>query len=420
MTTDLLVPRAGAPGPWAFALPGVGGALGWLRDLGVGPGERCCLSAPNSPAFASMLQAAAIAGIDLVIVHHRLPDAVRQAQLAAAGSRVLPELPASFTDASLPLSAAGGGALLLHTSGTTGTPRRVRLPWDRVHAACHAAAEHLDLHPRETWLACLPLDHAGGAALILRAACAGTPLLLDRFDPAIIAQVGAASLVPTLLQRVIAHGAPLPQRPRLIIGGAQLGAGLGRAATALGARVHRTYGLTESCAMVACQRDDGVDEEAMPLIAGWEARIDAPDSDGVGTIAVRGPGRCAGYDDEPSDEPWLITGDLGRLNGRALTVHGRVDDVFISGGEKISPATVEAILLAHPAIAEVIIHARPDPEWGQRVVATAVAQTAPPEPASLDAWCRDRLAPHQRPREWRWVATLPRTALGKLRRRDLP
>lgn len=421
MSNDLLVPRTGAPGPWSYVLPGVGGALAWLHEHGCRAGDRVCVSAPNSPGFASLLQAAALAGLELVLIHHRQPDAARAAQAAAAGGRVLPPIPTVFAEAPLPTSSASGGALLLHTSGTTGTPRRVRLPWDRVHAACQAAADHLALHPGETWLACLPLDHAGGVALILRAACAGTPLVLRRFDAADLANVDAASLVPTLLHRVVAETVALPQRPRLVIGGAPLGDGLARAARARGARVLRTYGLTETCAMLACQRDDS-DAVAMPVIAGWDIRITDASTDGIGTISVRGPGRCAGYDEtmDPADA-WLSTGDLGRFDAhlQILTVIGRTDDVFISGGEKISPAAVEAVLLGHPAIAEVAVHPRPDAAWGHLPVATAVANGPIPDPVALDAWCQDHLAPHQRPRQWSWVAVLPRNALGKLLRHQL-
>ncbi len=421
MSHDLLVPRAGAPGPWSYHLPGVGGALAWLREQGCAAGDRICVSAPNSPGLISLLQAAALAGLELVLIHHRQPDAARAAQTAAAGGRGLPSLPTAFAEAPLPTSSAAGGALLLHTSGTTGVPRRVRLPWDRVHAACQAAADHLALHPRETWLACLPLDHAGGVALTLRAACAGTPLLLRRFDPADLAHVDAASLVPTLLHRVVAQGVALPQRPRVVIGGAPLGDGLARAVRAHGARVLRTYGLTETCAMLACQRDDS-DAVAMPLIAGWEARITDADGDGIGTISVRGPGRCAGYDETSDpDDAWLMTGDLGRYDASAqlLTVLGRIDDLFISGGEKISPAAVEAVLLGHPAIADVAVHPRPDAAWGQLPVATAVASGPIPDSGALDTWCHDHLAPHQRPRQWSWVTALPRNALGKLLRHQL-
>lgn len=439
MTAGLLVPQRGGPGPWAWRLPGLGGALAWLQQLGLGPGDRLTVTASTSPALVALLQAAAVAGIELVLTHARLPPALSAQQAAAAGGRLAPALPSAFPEGPCPTDIRPGGALLLHTSGTTGPARRVRLPWDRVHAACAAAAAHLKMQERETWLACLPLDHAGGAALVLRAACAGTPMLLrERFtlEDVYLPWVQAASLVPTLLHRLVAAQRPLPQRPRFIIGGAPLDNMPRRAASALGARVRTTYGLTETCAMVACQTAENDRENSSenssdncgPLIPGWELRLDQPDSLGRGRIQLRGPGRCAGYDgDATADasasadpQSWLHTGDWGRMDAGRIQVLGRADEVIISGGEKIAPSVVEAILLRHPALREVAVIGEPDAEWGQRVVAIAVAAEATPASESeLTAWCRDSLAPHQVPRAWRWVASLPRNDLGKLQRQHL-
>lgn len=436
MTAGLLVPQRGGPGPWNWRLPGLGGALAWLDQLGLGPHDRLTVTAPTSPALVALLQAAAVAGIELVLTHARLPPAVAAQQAAAAGGRLAPALPHAFPDGPCPTAMQPGGALILHTSGTTGAARRVRLPWDRVHAACAAAAAHLEMHPEETWLACLPLDHAGGAALILRAACAGSPLLVrERFsvDDLHLPAVHAASLVPTLLHRLVAAQRPLLQRPRLIIGGAPLDSGLRTEARVLGARVRTTYGLTETCAMVACQtaengdeirdetRDETCNENSGELIPGWEIQLDQPDAQGRGLIQLRGPGRCAGYDEDTTIDAdphtWLNTGDWGRIDAGRIQVLGRADEVIISGGEKIAPSVVEAILLRHPGLREVAVIGEADAEWGQRLIAIAVAaQATPVSDRELTAWCRDVLAPHQVPRAWRWVASLPRNDLGKLQR----
>jgi O-succinylbenzoic acid--CoA ligase len=112
------------------------------------------------------------------------------------------------------------------------------------------------------------------------------------------------------------------------------------------------------------------------------------------------------------------TGDLGRLRDGVLTVLGRIDDAIITGGEKVQPEEVEAILLAHPAVVDAAVTGHPDPTWGQLVTAWVVAGIGVSD-EELKAWCRDRLAPPKVPRRWHRVVSLPRSEGGKLRRREL-
>lgn len=415
-----IVPRPGAPEPWAFHYPGLGGACAWLRDLGCEAGMRVGLCAANLPALPVLFQAAAVLGLDLVVVHHRLPPAERERQLGAAGvDRRFGEgagatpLPATFADGTIP-PAAGGGALVLHTSGTTGQPKRVRLPWERCARAAASVVAHLDLHADESWLVSLPLDHVGGAALVLRACLAGTPLVFAPLDVLGGGAVQAASLVPTQLHRLVRAGADLRGR-RLVLGGAPLPPALAAAATAAGARVWSTYGMTETMAMISAGPAGAEVGAVGDLLPGWEARITDADAAGLGRLEVRGPGRCAGYEPQADAGPhtWLATGDLGRLCGHGLVVAGRLDDLIISGGEKVAPAVVEAILSACPGVEDIALVGRPDAEWGQRVEACFVGTAAM---VDLAAWARDHLAPHQRPKAWHRIDALPRTALGKIDR----
>jgi acyl-coenzyme A synthetase/AMP-(fatty) acid ligase len=115
----------------------------------------------------------------------------------------------------------------------------------------------------------------------------------------------------------------------------------------------------------------------------------------------------------------ITTADLGYLDERGwLNVVGRVDDVIVTGGEKVHPNVVEDALAAGPGVREVCVIGVGDPRWGQRVVALVVL--APGTDLDLViADARERLAPHQRPREWRVVANLPHTASGKVDRRTV-
>jgi acyl-CoA synthetase (AMP-forming)/AMP-acid ligase II len=271
----------------------------------------------------------------------------------------------------------------------------------------------------------------GGAALIFRAACSGTPLELrakidiDELGEALAAgAVQAASVVPTHVQRLLTQTRAWPANHRLIVGGGPLAPSLARAARAAGLVLHTTYGMTETGAMVACQRPgNDYTNDACPLIPGWTARILDPDADGVGRIQVRGPGRSSGYEGSgrppATPQDWLTTGDCGRLQNGCLERIERVDDVIISGGEKIAPSVVEAVLITHPGIADVAISGRADPEWGDIVVAWVVFAEVAPSEEDLNVWCRANLPAHQRPRRWMSLAELPRSALGKLQRRKL-
>jgi acyl-CoA synthetase (AMP-forming)/AMP-acid ligase II len=144
---------------------------------------------------------------------------------------------------------------------------------------------------------------------------------------------------------------------------------------------------------------------------------------------MRGPMLFRGYRGDPARtaaalrEGWLHTGDLGRLepDGR-LVVLGRGDDLIVSGGVNVHPVEVEAVLAAHPAVAEVGVRGLPDPEWGQRVAAFAVpADPAdPPTLAELRAFALERLPAAKAPRQLVLLPALPRGPSGKLLRRLLP
>ena len=121
------------------------------------------------------------------------------------------------------------------------------------------------------------------------------------------------------------------------------------------------------------------------------------------------------------EDGWLHTGDLGAFDQRGrLVLSGRKADTIITGGENVAPSEVEAVLLAHPAVADAAVHGRADPEWGEAVVATVVAHDgAHPDPDELRSFCAARLAPHKVPKTIALTDRLPRNASGKLLRREL-
>jgi long-chain acyl-CoA synthetase len=117
---------------------------------------------------------------------------------------------------------------------------------------------------------------------------------------------------------------------------------------------------------------------------------------------------------------WLHTGDLGRLDAQGyLTLVDRSKDMIISGGSNIYPREIEEVLLTHPGVAECAVVGLPHPEWGEAPFAFIVAEGAAPDPAELDDLCLSQLARYKRPKGYRFVADLPKSAYGKILKREL-
>jgi O-succinylbenzoic acid--CoA ligase len=173
-----------------------------------------------------------------------------------------------------------------------------------------------------------------------------------------------------------------------------------------------TYGMTET--------GSGIVYDGVPL-DGVDVRVEPS-----GEILVRGPMLLRAYrdgTDPKAADGWFATGDLGEIDAATgrLSVFGRAGDLIISGGENVWPEPVEAILAQQPGVADVAVIGRPDDEWGQRVVAVIVPvdSSLPPTLDALRAAVKERIGPWAAPRDIELVNAIPRTALGKVRRRDL-
>jgi O-succinylbenzoic acid--CoA ligase len=304
-----------------------------------------------------------------------------------------------------------GDALVVATSGTTGEPKGAVLTHDAVQASALASSGRLGVDPaRDRWVACLPLAHIGGLSVVTRALATGTRCtLLEQFDAAEVeaeARRGATlvSLVATALGRTDTTG-----YRAVLLGGAA-------PPDQLPTNVVTTYGMTET--------GSGVVYDGVPL-DGVELRIGDGELGARGEVLVRGPMLMRAYrDDTDPTLPggWLPTGDAGSLDGHGrLAVDGRIAEVIVTGAEKVWPVAVELVIGRHPGVAEVAVWKRPDPEWGERVVAWVVPADVdkPPGLESLRAAVSEQIAPWAAPKELVVVAALPRTASGKLHRRGL-
>jgi O-succinylbenzoic acid--CoA ligase len=315
-------------------------------------------------------------------------------------------------------------------------------------ASAAASAAHLGIGTAGElrWLACMPLFHVGGLAILTRSVLAGAPVVLhERFDPERVCAsldrdtIGLASFVPTMLRRVLeARGdaAPPTALRAVLVGGAPAPAELLESAWKRGLPALPTYGLTEACSQVATLPPallGRVVDAAGRALPGTDVVI--RDSGGrdlapgeAGEICVRGATVMRGYRGRPEATRralrggWLHTGDVGVLDEQGLLrVLDRRSDLIVSGGENVRPAEVERVLESHPGVREAAVVGRADPDLGQRVTACVVPADpgCPPDLAELQAWCRPRLAAFKVPRALRVLETLPRTASGKLRRAAL-
>ncbi len=314
-----------------------------------------------------------------------------------------------------------GTAAVVATSGTTGTPKGVELTGAGLEAMGRGYSEGLDAGGGDRWLACLPLHHVAGLAILGRAWVTGVPCTThDGFDLASVAASPAVegttivSLVPTTLKRLLDVGAPLHEYRRVIVGGAPCPTELRARAEAAGVALVDAYGLSETWG--------GCVLNGTP-IHGCDVRI-ADD----GEILLRGAMVMRGYRFAPDvtaaafdGDGWLRTGDAGTYEDGVVTVTDRRKDLVISGGVNVSPTEVEGILAMHPAVADVGVAGAPDPEWGERVVAFVVPVDLdnPPTLGSLRAFAREQLAPAKLPREIVVVTEIPRTQSGKALRRLL-
>ncbi|MGI9097781.1 MAG: AMP-binding protein [Solirubrobacteraceae bacterium] len=384
-----------------------------LRALGVGPGDRVGIALPARRAFVQTLHGCLRLGAVAVPVDLRLSAAERRLRTTGCAA-VVGEPLAGLVDEGAPPALThdlDATAIVVHTSGTTAGPRAIELTYGNWLWSALGSAVALGVDPADRWLCTLPLSHVGGLSILVRSAIDATTVILhERFDAEAAAgelatRATLVSVVPTTLARLLDAGLRHPPALRAaLVGGAPIVPALLARAAAAGVPTVSTSGLTEACSQVTT---------GGPPLFCTRVRL-GPERE----ILVAGPTVAPGA---VAADGWLHTGDEGALDVEGnLTVTGRRGDTIITGGENVAPTEVEAVLAAHPAVAEAGVHGAPDAEWGQRVVATVVlrrGETASEE--DLRGYCRVRLAGYKVPRVVRFAPELPKTVSGKLLRRSL-
>jgi malonyl-CoA/methylmalonyl-CoA synthetase len=446
--------------------------LAAIADVGaqVGVAERVAVWATTSLATCVHVLGALAAGATVVPINPRSGERELQHLIADSDPDVL--LVDPLDEEAVPAIVAGlprGGvageraargeppgeqtAFLCYTSGTTGMPKGVQIPWRAVESNLDALAEIWAWTAADRLTHGLPLYHVHGLLLgVLGPMRRGGSLdLLPKFSPhAVHAAVerGATMLfgVPTMYHRIADE---LEQHPELapafhglrviVSGSAALPAAEhGRLDRLIGRPVLERYGLTETMIDLGVRHGEppqpGYVGRPLPgvevrLVDDDGSPLDGGDESAIGEVVVRGPNVFTGYRNRPDAtaaafrDGWFLTGDLATMDasGSFRIVGRRGTDLIKSGGYRIGAGEIESALLEHPAVAEAAVLGVPDEDLGERIAAWIVPRSgsAAVDVEALAAHVGRLLARHKVPREFHVVEALPRNGMGKVVKSEL-
>jgi O-succinylbenzoic acid--CoA ligase len=335
--------------------------------------------------------------------------------------------------------ARAAGWLCLPTGGTSGGIRFARHDERSLGASIEGFCAHFGV-ARVNALDVLPPHHVSGLMARIRCAATGGEHLVWSWKqleagewPALATRADGwfLSLVPTQLQRLLgspASAARLRQFRAVFVGGGPFWSELADATAAAGVPVVVAYGMTETGAMVTAQLPAefaaGDRSCGRPLP---HARVEVVDElsgsalppGSTGLVRIAGPSLFHGYWPHGRDETSLLTDDLGRFDAEGrLTVLGRRDAVIITGGKKVHPAEVEAVLRSSGEFSDVAVIGVPDRRWGSAVVACHPPSGRAPDRARIES-ALATLAGFKRPKHIVCISPWPLSAVGKLNRAAL-
>ncbi|GHH33312.1 acyl-CoA synthetase [Lentzea cavernae] len=340
-------------------------------------------------------------------------------------------------------------ALIVYTSGTTGSPKGVVLPRRSIVSTLDAVAEAWGWTADDVLVHALPLFHVHGLILGVLGPLrrGGTLHHLGKFSTAQVVEAlnGEGTMmfgVPTMYHRIAEEVGSAPALAAALGGARLLVSGSAalpvrdheRIAAATGQRVVERYGMTETLMNTSVRADGDRRPGAVGLpLPGVEVRLvddagQALDEVGaIGEIQVRGPNLFTEYLNRPDAtaeafaDGWFRTGDVGTrdADGYYRIVGRKATDIIKSGGYKIGAGEIENALLEHPAVKEVAVTGEPDDDLGERIVAWVVPSGAEPSPGDLADHVARLLTPHKRPRVVHFVESLPRNDMGKVMKRAL-
>jgi len=445
----------------------------WLRERGVGPGDRVVLAGDNCRTFLALYLAAARLDAWPVLLHaNQIPadvehirahagarcvihvSAAGKGQRAAASAELhevgelgpvwISSIDSAARPEPVPTDPAERVAAVIYTSGSEGEPKGVMLANRNLLFTAKVSGDLRRLAPGERMYAVLPMSHSLGLSVVTLGTLyhGATLRQTSRFDPMAVAgaleREGISVLIGMpMMYRLLAEFSRRKGIARLIapalrvisVAGAPLTADVKAEAEALfGLVLHNGYGITECSPTISQTRLEAPRRDCSvgPVWPDIEVRIDKSHEEDTGEVFVRGPNVMKGYYRNPNltaavldRQGWFRTGDLGRIDAHGnLFIAGRAGELIIRFGYKVMPAEIEAVLERHPDVARSAIIAGS----GGRDEIIAFIQPAPSRPVretDLAAWCASHLPPQKRPSRFVLVAALPVTSTGKIRKAEL-
>ena len=342
--------------------------------------------------------------------------------------------------------------MIQYTSGTTGFPKGVLLHQHGLVQSNKDVFERWGLCAGKTVMCPFPLFHTAGSAVCVLGVLAhgATLLLVSVFDPVAVVKAiereqpevlgGVSTMIFAIIEVAKATGTDVSSLETVVSGGAMVQPELNRAAQEVfGVPILIVYGQTETSPAITASWPSDTGAELLETIgqpcSHMEVSIRHPQENTVcavdeqGEICMRGFNRMVGYNDNPQAtaetidaDGWLHTGDLGTMSARGyVKITGRVKEMIIRGGENLFPAEIEAVMLQHPAIAEVAVAGVPDEKWGEIIACfMRLAEGAEsPTDDDLKAFVREQLSPQKTPAHWVWMKEFPLTGSGKIQKFQL-
>ena len=388
-----------------------------LASLGIVQGDIVAVVAPNSPELLLLLMALLRIGAVAAPVNHRFPAGHIEGVLQRLDPKLIlidlstcPNLsvePAASFEAFVNRAAEFGPgpftaamemdrpASIIHTSSSSGSPKAALHSLSSHWHNASGSAENLPFAPGDCWLLSLPLYHIGGYSMLFKCLIGGGAIAVN--DPATpigeslsVLPVTHLSLVPTQLYRMLAspRGVNLLKGLRaILLGGSAAGRPLLEKAVGAGLPIYLTYGSTEMGSQISTSRQPitAATDDSGALLPYREVSLSAE-----GEILVKGPCLFMGYLEADGirsardEEGWFHTGDDGTISDDGtITVLGRRDNMFISGGENIHPEEIEKALTAIDGIEEALVAPAPDPEYGMRPMAWVLADGNEPDDTEI-------------------------------------
>ena len=386
-----------------------------LKEKNCGPDERIALYLPRDERYIVLLLALLRVGAASVPLNTRLPPegvyrSLQKANCSAliaedgdlleslpSGVRGFPpgELlgvsePTSSKKLHLPMERP---STIVFTSGSTGGPKAALHTFGNHYYSALGSNANIELHPGDRWHLSLPLYHVGGLSILFRCLLTGATIVLPEPDMPLERSIEGfgithVSLVATQLRRILEGKPEIGGLKAVLLGGGPTPKALLEEAVARGLPVHNSYGLTEMSSQVTATLS-GAGREDLHT-SGRELDYREVSVSGEGEVLVRGKTLFAGYVEgaaveRPLDaKGWFHTGDLGEFDWVGnLRILGRLDNLFISGGENVQPEEIEASLELLENVERAVVSPVPDSEFGERPVAFVKTPGGESPPESL-------------------------------------